>query len=114
SRSGSTIVGGMASGVSRQTAAKFSFLMSAIATVGSLVFKFRDLLAAGGETFEGGWAGMLLGMLAAAVSGYLAIRWMLALIQRVSLKWFGLYTAVLGLLVLADQLFFGIVFDKIV
>ena len=57
---------------------------------------------------------MLLGMLAAAVSGYLAIRWMLALIQRVSLKWFGLYTAVLGLLVLADQLFFGIVFDKIV
>lgn len=88
SRSGSTIVGGMASGVSRQTAAKFSFLMSAIATVGSLVFKFRDLLAAGGETFEGGWAGMLLGMLAAAVSGYLAIRWMLALIQRVSLKWF--------------------------
>lgn len=114
SRSGATIVGGLAAGVTRRTAAKFSFMMSAVATVGSLVFKARDLIDAGGAAFEGGWAAAILGMVAAAISGYLAIRWMLSLIQRVSLKWFGVYTAIIGLLVLADQLIFGLVFDKIV
>lgn len=113
SRSGATIVGGLASGVSRRTAAKFSFMMSAVATVGSLVFKLKDFIQAGSGAFEGGWAAAIAGMIVAAVSGYLAIRWMLRLIQRVSLKWFGLYTAVLGALVLLDQLFFGLVFDKI-
>lgn len=112
SRSGSTIVGGLASGLTRQTAAKFSFLMSAIATLGSLVFKFKDLISAGSTAFEGGWGAAVAGMAAAAISGYLAIRWMLSLIQRISLKWFGLYTGALGVLILYDQLFFGLVFDK--
>lgn len=113
SRSGSTIVGGLASGVTRRTAAKFSFMMSAVATAGSLVFKLKDFIEMGSSAFEGGWLAAIAGMIAAAVSGYLAIRWMLRLIQRVSLKWFGLYTAILGILVLVDQLFFGFVFDKI-
>ena len=113
SRSGSTIVGGLAAGVSRQTAAKFSFMMSAVATMGSLVFKGKELLEGGGVAFEGGWGAILLGMVAASVSSYFAIRWMLKLLQRVSLKWFGVYTAILGGLVLLDQLFFGLFFDKI-
>ena len=114
SRSGATIVGGLFSGLSRKSAAKFSFLMSAVATVGSLVFKFKDLVEMGGASFEGGWLGAILGMAAAAISGYLAIRWMLRLVERVSLKWFGLYTCIIGLLILLDQLFFGVVFDKII
>lgn len=114
SRSGSTIVGGLASGVTRRVAAKFSFMMSAIATVGSLVFKLKDFIEVGATAFEGGWAAAIAGMIAAAISGYLAIRWMLSLIQRISLKWFGLYTAVLGILVLFDQLFTGLVLDKII
>ncbi len=113
SRSGSTIVGGMAARVPRKTAAKFSFMMSAIATVGSLVFKFKDLLEMGGAAFEGGTMAAVLGMLAAAITGYLTIRWMLELIQRISLKWFGIYTGILGLLILADQLQFGLVFEKL-
>lgn len=114
SRSGSTIVGGLASGVSKRTAAKFSFMMSAVATLGSLVYKLKDLAEAGSSAFEGGWVAALLGMAVAAASGYLAIRWMLSLIQRVSLKWFGLYTGILGVLILIDQFFFGFVFDKII
>jgi len=113
SRSGSTIVGGLFSGVSRKNAAHFSFLMSAVATGGSLVFKLKDLLDAlgsGAPVFDGGWSAMLAGMLAAAVSGYLATRWMLALIQKISLKWFGLYTGILGLLVISDQLVFHLFF----
>lgn len=113
SRSGATIFGGLASGVSRRTSAKFSFMMSAVAIVGSLVFKIKDLVGMPAESIEGGWVAVVLGMVAAGVSGYLAIRWMLRLIQRVSLKWFGLYTGLLGLLVLADQLFFGVFFEKL-
>ena len=116
SRSGSTIVGGLASGVPKRTAAKFSFLMSAIATLGSLVFNCKDLLEAvqaGGAVFEGGWTAAVLGMIVAAISGYLAIRWMLRLIERVSLRYFGVYTAVVGLLVLCDQLFVGAFFERI-
>lgn len=103
-------------GVPKRTAAKFSFLMSAIATLGSLVFKCKDLLEAvqaGGAVFEGGWTAAVLGMIVAAISGYLAIRWMLRLIERVSLRYFGVYTAVVGLLVLCDQLFVGAFFERI-
>lgn len=113
SRSGATIAGGLASGVSRRSAARFSFLMSAIATLGSLVYKFKDLLESGSTTFQEGLFIPLLGVIAAAVSGYAAIRWMLALIQRVSFKWFGLYVTILGVLVLCDQLFFGVFFPPI-
>lgn len=113
SRSGATIAGGLASGASRRAAAKFSFLMSAIATLGSLVYKFKDLLESGGTAFQDGFFIPLLGVIAAAVSGYAAIRWMLALIQRVSFKWFGLYVTVLGALVLCDQLFFGVFFPRL-
>lgn len=117
SRSGATIVGGLASGVPRRTAAQFSFLMSAVATVGSLVFKMKDLAqaaAGGGAVFEGGPAAMIAGMLAAAVSGYLAIRWLLRLLERASLRAFAYYTAAVGLLVLCDQLFAGRFFERIV
>lgn len=112
SRSGSTIVGGLASGVNRRTAAKFSFMMSAIATLGSLVFKFKDLIGVGGAAFDGGMVAAAIGMVAAGVSGFLAMRLMMRLIQRVSLKWFGFYTAVLGMFILMDQFFFGLVFPK--
>jgi len=115
SRSGSTIVGGLASGLTREAAARFSFLMSAVATLGSLVFKLKDLLEAGSGAFAGtGWMVPLVGVLAAAITGYLAIRWMLGLVRRVSLKGFAIYVFALGALVLADQLFFGIFFQKII
>lgn len=110
SRSGSTIVGGMLSGLNRATAAKFSFMMSVPAILGSLVFEGKDLIETGlSGAFAEGWAAPLIGVVVAAVSGYLAIRWMLKLIQKVSLNWFALYVGVLGLLVLADHFFFHLV-----
>ena len=62
-----------------------------------------------------GWRiGGFAGMLAAAVSGYLAIRWLLRLLERASLRAFAYYTAAVGLLVLCDQLFAGRFFERIV
>ncbi len=110
SRSGSTIVGGMLSGLDRGTAAKFSFMMSVPAILGSLLFEGKDLLEGGvASALPADWVPTVVGVLVAAVSGYLAIRWMLRLVQRISLNWFALYVGVLGLLVIADHFFFHLV-----
>lgn len=103
SRSGSTLTGGLLSGLDRKSAAKFSFMMSAPAIVGSLLFEGKDAL-------ENGYFAQLelvptvIGMVTAAVCGYLAIRFMLKLINKLSLNWFALYTALLGLIILLLQL----------
>lgn len=110
SRSGSTIVGGMLSGLQRGAATKFSFMMSVPAILGSLVFEAKDLLT-GGEAnlFADGWLMILVSVLVAAACGYAAIRWMLHLVRRASLNWFALYVAILGALVLVDHFFFHLV-----
>ena len=55
---------------------------------------------------------MIVGTIVAAVSGYFAIRWMLRLITKKSLKGFIIYVAALGVLVLCDQLIFNVFFTN--
>ena len=104
SRSGSTLLGGIVSGVKREKAAKFSFMMSAPAIAGALLLEGKDAI-------ENGWINDLallptiVGVIVASVVGYLAIRFMLKLITRVSLNWFALYVAILGVIFLLAQLF---------
>ncbi|GHV27829.1 undecaprenyl-diphosphatase 3 [Clostridia bacterium] len=112
SRSGSTIVGGVASGVTREGAARFSFMMSAVAIVGSVVFKLPELMDASNTVFQSGWTVPVVGMLTAAIVGYLAIRFMLRLLNRGTLKGFAWYVAAVGVLVVLDQVFFGRFFPK--
>ena len=103
SRSGSTIAGGILSGLDRKTAAKFSFMMSAPAIAGSLLLEGKDALENG--TFAAfDPVPMILAIIVAGITGYAAIRFMLDLINRISLGWFALYVAVLGLVFLVLQL----------
>ncbi len=46
----------------------------------------------------------IVGVVVAAISGYLAIRFMLKLINKASLHWFSLYLAILGFVILCLQL----------
>ena len=103
SRSGSTLTGGLLSGLDRKAAAKFAFMMSAPAIVGSLLFEGKDAIELG-YLAQLDLVPTLVGMVVAAVSGYLAIRFMLRLIQRTTLNWFALYVAILGLVILVLQL----------
>ena len=103
SRSGSTLLGGVASGLTRGSAAKFSFMMSAPAILGSLLIKGKSALE-NGYFQQLDLVPVMVGMVVAAVSGFLAIRFMLKIITRVSLGWFALYAAVLGVAVLILQL----------
>jgi undecaprenyl-diphosphatase len=103
SRSGSTLLGGIASGLTRESAAKFSFMMSAPAILGSLLIKGKSALE-NGYFQQLDLVPVMIGMLAAAVSGFLAIRFMLSVINRISLGWFALYVAILGVAVIVLQL----------
>ena len=55
---------------------------------------------------------MAIGFFAAVITGYFAARFMLKAIQKMKLTWFSLYTGLIGVLILCDQIFFGVVFDK--
>ena len=91
SRSGSTITATMALGVKREDAAKFSFLMSIPAAIGAVVF--RVIRIAGDTTMLEGLnvPNLIAGFIAAAISGYLAINFMLKLVKTAKLKYFALY-----------------------
>ena len=110
SRSGSTIAGGCASGLSRRRAADFSFLMSIPAILGSAVLDLKDVLfeGAGGAITP---APTIVGVLAAAVFGLIAIKGFLYLIRRVSMNVFAVYTFLLGtVLLLNNYVFHWIIF----
>ena len=103
SRSGSTILGGISTGLNRSTAAKFSFMMSAPAIVGSLLMEGKDALELGYAS-EIELIPCIIGIIIAASVGYLAIRFMLKIIAKVPLSWFALYLAVIGIIFLVLQL----------
>lgn len=102
SRSGTTIVAGMSAGLTRPAATRFSFLLALPALVGASIISLPDL-ADGASIFPP--AAVAGGVVAAFVSGYLAIRWLLALVARDRLTGFAVYCFVLGgLSLLALQL----------
>ena len=97
SRSGTTISTGLLCGVKRENVAQFSFLMVLIPILGEM---FLDIV---GGDFAASTVGILplsLGFIAAFFSGLFACKAMVALVRRAKLKWFGLYCAVVGILVL--------------
>lgn len=104
SRSGSSTLGGSITGLTKRTAIKFSFLMSAPAVLGSLILEGKDAYDQGafGFLMENLFP-ILLGIALAAVVGYLTARAMLQFINKVSFVWFALYVFLLGAVVLYLQ-----------
>lgn len=105
SRSGSTIAGGLLTGVDKDKIARFSFILSIPAILAGAVKEVSDI------SFESiPWLAVIIGVICAAISGYFAIRFMLAIIKKQKLSYFSIYLVILGVLILADQLFFHVVF----
>lgn len=77
SRSGATMGAGLLLGLSREQTARFSFLLSTPIIFGAAVMKVPNLLKTGLDV------PIILGILASAVTGYLAIKYMLRFIQKV-------------------------------
>ena len=97
SRSGSTIVGGLFEGFSREFAVKFSFLLSIPAILGAAVLDFKDVLSTG---FDMSPLAALLGVVVAAASGFLAIKVLLKLVKNGKFKYFAYYCVAVGIVTL--------------
>jgi len=100
SRSGTTIVAGLHLGLERAMAARFSFLLSIPAITGAVVLHLRKASTASNDNLMIYAAGAVV----AAVSGYLALRWLVRLVRRGELYWFSFYLWPLGLAVLGYTL----------
>jgi undecaprenyl-diphosphatase len=96
SRSGSTITAGRALRLTREGAAIFSFLMSMPIIAAASLLKLPHVLKT-----EGIDAQLVVGVLASAVSGWLAISVLLRFVVRRSYGIFAVYRVVVGLIVLA-------------
>jgi undecaprenyl-diphosphatase len=102
SRSGGTITAGRALAFDRESAAKFSFLMSMPIIAGAALMKVPHVLRETGFTTP-----LVVGVVASAVSGWLAISIVMHYVTRHSYGVFAAYRVALGLLVLAVLYFRG-------
>ncbi len=105
SRSGSTISTGLALGLSRQSAATFSFLLAIPAIAGAGVLELKDLLS--GEQQTGPPTAdpihMAIGAFVAFVVGIASLWILVKILERGRLTWFAYYCIALGIGVLAWQ-----------
>jgi len=98
SRSGITITAARFLGLDRDSAARISFLLLAPVTAGAVTYKGYEAVS---EGLPHGVAGpMIVGTIAAAVSGYLAIAGLLAFVRRRSYDVFVVYRVLVGIAVL--------------
>ena len=98
SRSGATIIGGMMFGLSRKVATEFSFFLAIPTLLGATaysLFKARALLSVSDLPMFG------LGTVAAFISAFLCVRWLLRYISSHTFTVFAWYRIAFGLLVLA-------------
>jgi len=94
SRSGITITAALLLGLKRTDAARFSFLLSAPIILGAGIKKFPSLLESGLD------ATIFIGVLVAAISGYLAIKYMLKYLENKSYNIFAGYRLALALVII--------------
>ncbi|MGZ4030817.1 MAG: undecaprenyl-diphosphate phosphatase [Tumebacillaceae bacterium] len=102
SRSGLTIMGALFRGLDREFAAKYSFLVSVPVILGANLLDLKDLFETGAVGDKIGSV-EIIGMLAAAVAGYFAIKYMIRLIVSKGMRMFAWYVWLLGALILFDQ-----------
>lgn len=95
SRSGATIATGLVIGNRKEDLARFSFLMVLIPVLGA---NFLEIAGSDATAGNAGAMSIIIGSLAAFVSGYFACKWMIALVRRSKLIWFSLYCLAAGLL----------------
>ncbi len=100
SRSGSTILGGMLTGVSRQASAEFSFFMAIPIMLGASGLKILKFLLEGFRATINEVALLLVGIIVSFVVSLYAIKFLMDFVKRHDFKIFGYYRIGLGALVL--------------
>ncbi len=95
SRSGSTIATALILGVERSKAARFSFLMVLIPILGASLLEMMDY-AENPSLHTIDAVSLIVGFLAAFVSGYIACKWMIKIVKKGKLTYFAIYCFIVG------------------
>jgi len=104
SRSGMTIAAGLFAGLDRETAARYSFLLSIPIILGaSMVYPLIKIDVAEAMTYN--WTAIIAGTVVSGLTGYLCIKYFMKFISKFSLNIFGYYCVIMGLFTL---IFFNI------
>jgi undecaprenyl-diphosphatase len=105
SRSGSTISAGLFSGLERELAARYSFLLAIPAIAGAALVQVKDI----GNGLEANTAALVAGFLAALIVGFLAIKLLLKLIKERTLMIFAYYCWIVGAATLIISYLYGLI-----
>ncbi len=100
SRSGGTISAGLFLGLTREAAARYSFLLAIPAVVASGLFSLPDAFEPAGEGLNASGPQLLVATLIAFAIGYASIAWLLRFVVDHSMYWFVGYRVILGVVVL--------------
>lgn len=107
SRSGSTIATGLLLGNSKKSLAQFSFLMVIPPIVGEALLDFKHIFAPSAEYIAEHGAeaaipvtSLIVGFIAAFISGCVACKWMISLVKKCKLIYFAIYCAIVGIIAL--------------
>lgn len=97
SRSGATISTALLLKNNRSDVARFSFLMVLLPIIGAALLDILSMSSVSAENSIG-VGSLIVGFLAAYVSGYLACTWMISLVKKGNLYWFAIYCALIGII----------------
>ena len=101
SRSGVTMTTARAMGVSRESAAKYSFMLSAPIVLAATVFKLGDFIEYLSIASSTGIIAFILGVLTSFIVGIIVIKFLLNYLKKGNFKVFAIYRVVIGLAVIA-------------
>ena len=105
SRSGSTIATGLILGNKKETLAQFSFLMVIPPILGEALLSGMEIVKnASAANAEISMGALIIGFLAAFISGCVACKWMINIVKKGKLIWFGVYCAIAGVITIACSL----------
>lgn len=94
SRSGTTITACLLCGFDKKFALRYSFIMSIPAVLGAVVLEIKDFEPA--MVSKGDIPACIIATAVSAVTGYIAIKWMLALMRGRKYRYFAIYCAIAG------------------
>ena len=100
SRSGTTIATGLLLGNKKERMAQFSFLMVIPPVLGEALLDVMDIADKGFSTAMDGIspAALIIGFLAAFITGCAACKWMINIVKKGKLIWFAVYCVIIGIL----------------
>lgn len=98
SRSGSTIATGILIGDKRSEMARFSFFMVIIPILGEALLDAKKMFEAPASDSSLDLVPMLVGFLASFIVGCIACKWMINIVKKGKLVWFGIYCLIVGII----------------